>query len=229
MSRGGPQHSGVAAHRELEPRVTGPRVATAPGFNAGVDDRQGSPSGSTASRPPLPNTERRLQGSQRRRGRPRIWHFSFEAQSMGFSFRGRSAPARCIRHLISVRPDDMTGCGSPKVLRGRKFKETRSTVYLQQVLSAILTGCILMTLLVGAGQFERPPPCAQGSFRHGSKLARFQVLRFQGDTANALQVVERSGSQRLPAATFLSTAVQWGCNEAGDRAGGPRWRLRQNR
>ena len=146
---------------------------------------------------------------------------------MGFSFRGRSAPARCIRHLISVRPDDMTGCGSPKVLRGRKFKETRSTVYLQQVLSAILTGCILMTLLVGAGQFERPPPCAQGSFRHGSKLARFQVLRFQGDTANALQVVERSGSQRLPAATFLSTAVQWGRHEAGDGVGRPRWRLRQ--
>jgi hypothetical protein len=33
--------------------------------------------------------------------------------------------------------------------------------------------------LVGAGRFERPTPCAQGSFRPPSKTPCFQALRFQ--------------------------------------------------
>jgi hypothetical protein len=40
--------------------------------------------------------------------------------------------------------------------------------------------------LVVAGQFERPTPCAQGSIRHASETACFQVPRFQGDGANLL-------------------------------------------
>jgi hypothetical protein len=44
--------------------------------------------------------------------------------------------------------------------------------------------------MVGAGRFERPTPCAQGSFRHTLEMACFQVLGFQEDAASLLQRVE---------------------------------------
>jgi len=44
--------------------------------------------------------------------------------------------------------------------------------------------------LVGAGRFERPTPCAQGSFRHIPKTPCFQLLTFQSDTGILLKSVE---------------------------------------
>jgi len=40
--------------------------------------------------------------------------------------------------------------------------------------------------LVGAGRFERPTPCAQGSFRPQPKMPYFQLLTFQADGATLL-------------------------------------------
>ena len=37
----------------------------------------------------------------------------------------------------------------------------------------------LLILLVGAGRFERPTPCAQGGFRPSAEIPCFQVLTFQ--------------------------------------------------
>ena len=48
----------------------------------------------------------------------------------------------------------------------------------------------LMILLVGAGRFERPTPCAQGGMRDDSKMACFQVLRFQANASISLRLVE---------------------------------------
>src|ERR1017187_597482 len=59
--------------------------------------------------------------------------------------------------------------------------------------------------MVGAGRFERPTPCAQGSFRPQSKMPYFQLLTFQADGANLLQLVEPCGTRRLSPATILST------------------------
>jgi hypothetical protein len=47
------------------------------------------------------------------------------------------------------------------------------------------------------GRFELPTACTQGSFRIAAKMACFQVLGFQGDTANLLQLVELRGTRRL--------------------------------
>ena len=44
--------------------------------------------------------------------------------------------------------------------------------------------------MVGAGRFERPTPCAQGSFRHSWKVPYFQLLTFQADTVLVLKPVE---------------------------------------
>jgi hypothetical protein len=55
----------------------------------------------------------------------------------------------------------------------------------------------LLILLVGAGRFERPTPCAQGSFRGYSEMACFQLLLFQGDAANVLRHVETGGFRQL--------------------------------
>ncbi|MGA3028835.1 MAG: hypothetical protein ABSF98_29195 [Bryobacteraceae bacterium] len=41
-------------------------------------------------------------------------------------------------------------------------------------------GCILLIPLVGAGRFERPTPCAQGSFRHARKRLVFKYLDSYG-------------------------------------------------
>src|ERR1017187_8213902 len=60
--------------------------------------------------------------------------------------------------------------------------------------------------MVGAGRFERPTPCAQGSFWPSSKMPYSQLLTFQADGANLLQLVEPCGTRRLSPATFLSTA-----------------------
>jgi hypothetical protein len=38
---------------------------------------------------------------------------------------------------------------------------------------------IPLKILVGAGRFERPTPCAQGSFRPSLKMPCFQVFTFQ--------------------------------------------------
>jgi hypothetical protein len=44
--------------------------------------------------------------------------------------------------------------------------------------------------MVGAGRFERPTPCAQGSFQYPAEVACFQGFLFQADGANLLQLVE---------------------------------------
>jgi hypothetical protein len=62
--------------------------------------------------------------------------------------------------------------------------------HLQWFFTADRNGCIPLILLVGAGRFERPTPCAQGGFRHGLEMACFQLLRFQRDAASLLQLVE---------------------------------------
>jgi hypothetical protein len=56
--------------------------------------------------------------------------------------------------------------------------------------------------MVGAGRFERPTPCAQGSFRHRSETACFQLLPFQADGASLLQLVELRGIRGLPQLHF---------------------------
>jgi hypothetical protein len=60
--------------------------------------------------------------------------------------------------------------------------------------------------MVGAGRFELPAPCAQGSFRPAVEMPYFQLLTFQVDGATLLQLVESCGTRRLSPATFLSTA-----------------------
>src|ERR1039457_2710616 len=59
--------------------------------------------------------------------------------------------------------------------------------------------------MVGAGRFERPPPCAQGSFRPPKKMPYSQLLTFQADGATLLQLVAPCGTRRLSPATILST------------------------
>jgi hypothetical protein len=51
-------------------------------------------------------------------------------------------------------------------------------------------GCILLILMVGAGRFERPTPCAQGSLRQERKTPSFQVLTFQAVGSTPLQLFE---------------------------------------
>src|ERR1035438_485993 len=59
--------------------------------------------------------------------------------------------------------------------------------------------------MVGAGRFERPTPCAQGSFRSPKKMPYSQLLTFQADGATLLQLVAPCGTRRLSPATILST------------------------
>jgi hypothetical protein len=47
-----------------------------------------------------------------------------------------------------------------------------------------------LILLVGAGRFEGPTPCAQGGLRCASKMPCFQALTFQADTGILLKPVE---------------------------------------
>jgi hypothetical protein len=56
---------------------------------------------------------------------------------------------------------------------------------------------ISLILLVGAGRFERPTPCAQGRFRRFAKIAYFLLLRLQAVTESMLKVVERFGTRGL--------------------------------
>jgi hypothetical protein len=51
-------------------------------------------------------------------------------------------------------------------------------------------GRIYLILLVGAGRFERPTPCAQGGVRYIQKAPCFQLLMFQADTGILLKPVE---------------------------------------
>jgi len=51
-------------------------------------------------------------------------------------------------------------------------------------------GCIYMIPLVGAGRFERPTPCAQGSFRRIPAMPCFLVLSFKADAGILLKFVE---------------------------------------
>ena len=64
-------------------------------------------------------------------------------------------------------------------------------IHLQRGFLAAKNGRKSLILMVGAGRFERPTPCAQGSCRHSSETAYFQALRFQVDAACLLQLVER--------------------------------------
>jgi hypothetical protein len=47
--------------------------------------------------------------------------------------------------------------------------------------------------LVGAGRFERPPPCAQGGAKSHAEFAYFQRISFQADGMNSLSLVELFG------------------------------------
>ena len=67
---------------------------------------------------------------------------------------------------------------------------------------------ICLILLVGAGRFERPTPCAQGRFRPFAETACFLMLRFQADAASLLRLVEWFGIWRLWAATKLTTRMR---------------------
>ena len=48
---------------------------------------------------------------------------------------------------------------------------------------------ISLILLVGAGRFERPTPCAQDRFRQTAKIVCFQLLLFQADVGTQLRIV----------------------------------------
>ena len=98
-----------------------------------------------------------------------------------------------------------------------------------RVFAADPYGCNFLILLVGAVRFELTTPCAQGSFRPPSKMPYFQLLTFQADGANLLQLVAPCGTRRLSPATFLSTACNQRCHEAGDRSQCRRRRRRQGR
>ena len=65
--------------------------------------------------------------------------------------------------------------------------------------------CILLILLVGAGRFERPTPCAQGGIQEAAKAASFQLLEKLGVPACVRELVERCGTPLLWAATNSST------------------------
>jgi hypothetical protein len=49
---------------------------------------------------------------------------------------------------------------------------------------------LLESIGFGAGRFERPTPCAQGSFRPNAKNAYFQSLIFQAFAGDLLRVVD---------------------------------------
>ena len=51
-------------------------------------------------------------------------------------------------------------------------------LYLQSISRPPKGGRIFLILLVGAGRFERPTPCAQGSFRRFPGNACFLMLSF---------------------------------------------------
>jgi hypothetical protein len=63
--------------------------------------------------------------------------------------------------------------------------------------AATQVGLIPLILLVGAGRFELPTPCAQDGFPQTTKVACFQCIRFQADTGGALKLVELLGTRRL--------------------------------
>jgi hypothetical protein len=89
--------------------------------------------------------------------------------------------------------------------RVRKGAATKSTTAGFWREPEIARNCL--KTLVGAGRFERPTPCAQGSFQYSAEMACFQAFLFQADGATLLQLVEPCGTRRLSPATFLSTAV----------------------
>ena len=49
---------------------------------------------------------------------------------------------------------------------------------------------IYLILLVGAGRFERPTPCAQGGLSEAAKMAYFQSILFQLDSHASLRFVK---------------------------------------
>jgi hypothetical protein len=50
-----------------------------------------------------------------------------------------------------------------------------------EILEGARNGRKCLILLVGAGRFERPTPCAQGGGRHHAETASFQDLLLQAD------------------------------------------------
>ena len=70
-------------------------------------------------------------------------------------------------------------------------------IQLQRAFVDFLNVRKLLILMVGAGRFERPTPCAQGGFRHSSEMACFLVLGFQAVMVMLLQLEEMRGAWRL--------------------------------
>jgi hypothetical protein len=66
---------------------------------------------------------------------------------------------------------------------------------------------ISLILLVWAGRFERPTPCAQGGFRRQYRIVRFQLLPLQADAASLLRQIERYRTWRFSKATNSSTVT----------------------
>ncbi len=81
-----------------------------------------------------------------------------------------------------------------------------ATNRLQGILRRPREARIRLIPLIGAGRFELPTPCAQGSFRPPPKMPYLQVFTFQGDTGIRLKPVEPCWTWKHRAATKLSTA-----------------------
>jgi hypothetical protein len=64
---------------------------------------------------------------------------------------------------------------------------------------------ISFILLVGAGRFERPTPCAQGRFRTQLKIVCFQLFSLQWVTRAVLNGVELDGTLVLPSSISSTT------------------------
>src|ERR1017187_8557302 len=90
----------------------------------------------------------------------------------------------------------MTGA-LPRGLSRRILRETKLQIHLQRFFTDVLNGRKLLILLVGAGRFERPTPCAQGGFRPRAEKPYFQLLRLQQDGASLLKPVDPCCAWRL--------------------------------
>jgi hypothetical protein len=91
-------------------------------------------------------------------------------------------------------PRDSNRPGTPgnRLKCSEMLKETTATVLISYsgFFTASLDGRKLLILLVGAGRFERPTPCAQGGCRARTEMACFQVLTFLGDGAGLVKLIE---------------------------------------
>jgi hypothetical protein len=78
-------------------------------------------------------------------------------------------------------------------MAGSEVVELRGNLSLKidysQILIQSRSARKLLILLVGAGRFERPTPCAQDRNRRAIEMPYFQVLAFHIDTASLLNRV----------------------------------------